>query len=37
MVANQRGVASRSLRRASLIVSFTQLATQLLDGRRRFG
>jgi len=36
-VANQRGVASRSLRRASLIVSFTQLATQLLDGRRRFG
>jgi phosphatidylglycerophosphate synthase len=37
MVASQRGVASPGLRRASLIVSFTQLTTQLLDGRRRFG
>jgi phosphatidylglycerophosphate synthase len=37
MVASQRRVASRGLHRASLIVSFTQLATQLLDGRRRFG
>src|SRR5215213_2710369 len=37
MVASQSGAASRGLRQASLIVSSTQLATQLLDGRRRFG
>jgi phosphatidylglycerophosphate synthase len=36
MVTSQRGVTSRGLHQASLIVSFTQLATQLLDGRRRF-
>jgi len=36
MIAGQREAASRGLRRASLIVSSTQLATQLLDGRRRF-
>jgi hypothetical protein len=36
MVASQRGAASLGLRQASLIVSSTQLATQLLDGQRRF-